>query len=351
MKNKLVVIDGAKNPIKTAEGFFKKGLADYHLDLCGLCGFGCSYCSTNNGYTLRINRRHLADLTEQQLGVRLLPSEDPSLMFVYPNVLDALRTQLTRVSSGFGAGKTLVVSMFTDAFSPELVKQGITEEALRLVLTHTKFRIRILSKSSSVGTPHWVKFFLQNRDRFVVGVSTGTLDDAWAAKVEIGTSSPTARLRALHALQDAGVATFGMACPIFPDVLSNTGLEDLVDQIRPTVVEDLWAEPFNDRVNWQNVRAGYPPGSPGYAWLTDVYGHGQRHLWSGYAAEVYSRLHAKSVGEGWSDKVKYLLYEDGIAKPDATKFAGLAGVLLQSKKADDGKTRNLHLRQWDGRKP
>jgi DNA repair photolyase len=349
VKNKLVVIDDATNPIKPADGFFKKGLADSHLELCGLCGFGCSYCSTNNGNTLRINRKHLADLTEQQLGKRLLPAQDPSLMFVFPNILDALRAQLARVRRGFGAGKTLVVSMLTDAFSPELIKQGITEEALRLVLLRTDFRIRILTKCSTVGTPRWINFFLRHQDRFVVGLSTGTLDDTWARKVEIGTSSPTARLRALHALQNAGIATFGMACPIFPGVLDADRLEHLVDAIRPNLVEDFWAEPYNDRTNWRCVRDGYAAGSPDHRWLTDVYEHQQKPLWSSYATEIYSRLVGKATREGWGHKLKYLLYEGLITPTDATRFAGLEGVLLQSKPGDDGKTNNEYLRQWDRR--
>jgi hypothetical protein len=41
--------------------------------------------------------------------------------------------------------------MLTDGFSPHLVKEGVTEKALRLLLEHTSFRIRVLTKKSIVG--------------------------------------------------------------------------------------------------------------------------------------------------------------------------------------------------------
>jgi len=98
---------------------------------------------------------------------------------------------------------------------------------------------------------------------FVVGLSIGSLDDRWAGRIELGTSRPSMRLGGTRALQDAGVPTFGMACPVFPDVLEEAGVETLIDRIRPNLVETLWAEPFNDRANWGKVRDGYLEDSTG----------------------------------------------------------------------------------------
>jgi len=349
VKNKLVLIDEAKNPIKKSPGFEKKGLANYHLELCGLCGFGCSYCSTNAGTPLRINRERFATMTEQQLGIRSLPAEDPALMFIYPNILAALGDQLARVRPEFGIGKTLVVSMLTDPLSPELIKDGTTMAALQLVLEKTSFRIRLLTKNAIVAKAPWLPFFEAHRDRFVVGLSVGTIDDTWAKEIEAGTSTPSARLRALRTLQYAGVSTFGMACPVFPDRLEQGGVERLVDLIRPDVVEEFWAEPYNDRTNWERVRGGYVPGSAGYDWFTNAFERRRHDVWSAYATELYSRLRDKALREGWIDKLKYLLYEGHITEADAAEFAGLRGVLLQRKVGSDGKTTNPYLHQWDTR--
>ncbi|MCA9671405.1 MAG: hypothetical protein KC503_37665 [Myxococcales bacterium] len=343
MKNKIVEVRELRSLVNRSPGFAKKELSDYKLDIVALCGFGCLYCSSNHGNFLRINREPFADLTEAQLGQRLLPADDPSLMFTWRDVVRQLETELRRKRAGFGSGKTLVFSMLTDGFSPKLVADGTTRAVLDLILEHTEFRIRILTKNAIVGSARWIQYFSNHADRFVVGLSTGTLDDRWAKRIEIGTSSPTARLRALHRLQDAGVATYGMLCPVFPDVLVDDGVERLVDAIKPDLVEHIWAEPFNDRVNWRVVRKGYDLGSPMYGWLTDVYERRNIDRWSAYATELYQRLREKAEVGGWMHKLRYLLYEQHISGRDAPMFEGLAGVLLQSKPDEHGHSKNPYM--------
>lgn len=343
MKNRIVNVPAIKTPIRPSPGFAKKALAKYKLDLMALCGFGCRYCSSNWGNYLRINRRRFAEAAEKQLGETAYPDTHPDLTIQWPDVLDRLEAQLSKKRPDFGSGKTLVFSMLTDGFSPVSVKRGVTEEALRLVLERTAFRIRVLTKNATVGSDRWLQFFGGHPGRFVVGLSIGTDDDEWARRVEVGTSSPTARLRALRRLQDAGVPTFGMLCPVFPDVLDGDGVERLVSAIRPEVVEHVWAEPYNDRTNWEAVRDGYEDGSAGHQWLTEVYDHGRKDLWSRYAANLYARLHAIAERDRWIGKLRYLLYEDGIAEADAPVFDGLEGVLLQSKPGEDGRSKNPHI--------
>src|SRR5690606_12396317 len=146
------------------------------------------------------------------------------LTFIWRDAIEKLEHQLASKPKSWGAGSTIVVSMLTDAFSPDLVRNGITRRALELLLDHTGFRIRILTKNSIVGRAPWIDLFAEHKERFVVGLSTGTMDDSWARRVEVGTSSPSSRLRALHALQDAGVPTYGMLCPVFPGVVLNGDL-------------------------------------------------------------------------------------------------------------------------------
>lgn len=352
MKLKILEVPATKNPIQPAPGFAKKELATFKLDIMQLCGFGCLYCSTNATTPMRVNRKAWADLAETTLGERLYPDSSPELTMLWPDVLTKLEAQVRqheRTSRGrgkppWGTGHTLVFSMLTDGFSPVLVGNGTTEAALKLVLDHTGFRIRVLTKNAVVGSEKWVRLFQAYPGRFVVGLSCGTQDGAWASKIEIGTSSPHARIEALHALQDAGVPTFGMLCPVFPDVLGNMGLETLIALIRPHLCETVWAEPFNDRANWERVREGYTPGSDGWIWLTDVYGDGfKRSRWSAYATQLYLRLLTHAERFGWASKLRYLLYEDGIVAQDAPRFAGLRGVLLQSKPAKDGRSANTHV--------
>jgi DNA repair photolyase len=326
-------------------------LADHKLDLMGLCGYGCAYCSSNAGNYLRIRRTDFARLTEEQLGVRTYPAEDPTLMFVWPDVLEKLEAQLARKPTSWGTGRTLMFSMLTDGFSPWLVEQGITRAALDRLLDRTSFRIRVLSKNAAVGSPEWVSFFSRHRERFVIGLSVGSLDDAWARAVEVGASPPSARRRALRALQAAGVPTFGMLCPMFPDTLETGGVERLLDAIDPDTVEHIWAEPYNDRFNWRAVRAGYRVESPSWRWFSDVYERGDKAAWSRYATELYVRLRDEARRRGVVPKLRYLLYEDTITEHDAEAFRGLEGVLLQAKPAPDGRSRNPFLARYQGVAP
>jgi DNA repair photolyase len=340
MELKVVEVPTILKPIQPSPGFAKKGLSDFKLDLCALCQFACSYCSSNMGNYLRINRKRFAEMAMQQTGKPLAPGDDPNLMYVWRDVLEKLEAQLGQHDRTWGEGQTLVFSMLTDGFSPYLVKSGITEKALRLVLERTSFRVRILTKNALVGSDYWVQFFSAHPERFVVGLSTGTTDDKWAKRVEIGTSVPSARIRALKRIQDAGLANYGMLCPIFPDVLESGALENLVDAIRPERAEHLWAEPYNDRLNWKQVRKGYSFNSPGYNWLTEVYEGGRSELWSSYATELYVRLRDKARGEGWLPKLRYLLYESDVEVRHSEEFRGLEGVWLQSRAGEGGKSRN-----------
>lgn len=216
MRSLPVIVPTIKDPIQPSPGFEKKELSTYKLDILGLCGMGCVYCSSNNGRYLTKHRGEFASLTEEQLGQRLLPSDEPALTFVWPDVVANLERQLAKKSARWGAGRTLVFSMLTDAFSPVPLQNGLTEVALRIVLERTSFRVRILTKNCIVGSAKWISLFSEFPCRIVVGLSTGTDDDEWARKVEVGTSSPTSRLRAVRRLQEAGVPTYGMLCPIFP---------------------------------------------------------------------------------------------------------------------------------------
>lgn len=336
-----VVVPGLKHSIRESPGFKKKLLAEYKLDLLGLCGFGCRYCSSNWGNYLRINRERFAEMSECQLRHRYYPDQEPGLTFRWTHVLRSLEEQLAAAGADFGRDQTVVVSMLTDAFSPQLVADGTVRRALDLLVLRSSFRIRVLTKNGVVGTPEWLDFFCKHPGRFVVGLSIGTLDDGWSKGAELGTSPPTTRLQALKNLQDTGVPTFGMLCPVFPDMLDAGRLEELVDKINPTSVEHLWAEPYNDRTNWERVRDTYKIGSAGYEWFNQAFVKGgDKAIWSTYATKLYVRLRKKAEAEGWLPKLRYLLYEDGIVAADAHRFGGLTGVLLQSKPGPDGRSAN-----------
>lgn len=147
-------------------------------------------------------------------------------------------------------------------------------------------------------------------------------------------------LTSLRDLQNAGVPTYGMMCPVFPQVVDSDELERLIESIRPDRCEHVWAEPFNDRQNWKHVRKYWKPGSPMWDWMNRVYRDHETAVWSRYATELYTSIRQQAVSDGWLHKFRYLLYESDITAEDALSFQGLQDVLLQSKPALDGRSCN-----------
>jgi DNA repair photolyase len=292
---------------------------------------------------LRFQKRTIKEAVFRVTNKDFNPHDAGDLAIAYENVVEALDDELTRKGVRPGAGKTLVYSQLTDGFSPVLLNTGTARQILELLVEKTQYRIRVLTKNAIVGRPKWIDFFAKHKDRFVVGLSIGTLDTAFAQNMEWRTSAPLSRIKALNDLQDAGIPTFGMLCPVFPQILDTDELEKLIDLIRPDLCEYVWAEPYNERDNWTVVRSCFVDGSPMWQWMTQVFDCGKKEIWSGYAKNLYSRILDAARRGGWADKLRYLLYEDLITAEDAEAFRNLDGVLLQCKTDEEGLSRNRNF--------
>jgi hypothetical protein len=135
-----------------------------------------------------------------------------------------------------------------------------------------------------------------------------------------------------------------MMCPIFPDVMDEGRLDELVDRIAPERCEEVFAEPFNDRQNWAFVRGGYRPGSPGWEWMTRAFERNERDAWSEYATRLYAQLRLRAEAQGWLGKLRFMLYEHGIQPEHARTYCDLKGLLLQSPGDPDKRSKNPHFR-------
>lgn len=360
---KVVNMPAMKNPVRESPGFAKKQLVSpdgAHLDLLKLCEYGCRYCSTNDGNTLRIPREALADETEAQLGERLYPKTSPELTFFWPDIIERLEEQIATKPATWGEGETMVISQLTDPLSPRLFKTGIPMRALKLLVARTKWRFRLLTKSPIVGSPAMLRFLADHADRFIVGVSIGTLDDAWAERIEVNTSPPSARVKAHRAVQAAGIPNYVMLCPIFPHMLDRDGVERLLDATQPDLAETVWFEPYNDRLNAGIVAAEAEAVAPAEAdWMRNAFGPARdRALWSTYATDLYKRVLEAAKRGRYVDKLRYLLYEEDITAGDARYLSHTAPwntMLLQSAKnkrspknpTGDDLTRHPGFREWE----
>jgi DNA repair photolyase len=352
MKNRLVTIQPVKTLIKPNEGWSKKLLADVKVDLLGLCGFRCPYCSTNTNSWHRIHSPEFVLAVKDQLGIELTGNPallDPSLSYVFPDVVAQLKTELDGYKKKPGKGLTLAFGCLVDNISPSLVMRSdenspsIAEQCLTMLLKRTDYRIRITTKNAAIGNKRGIELLSQWRDRVVVGLSIGTIDDNWARAMEGGTSSPTKRIQAMRALQDAGIPTFGMLCPVFPGAVKD--VDAILDGIRAERCERVWSEPYNDRSNWKNVK-GCPDTESD---LARMFGPDRkRDAWGDYAVDLYTRLRVRAVADGWSDKLAYMLYESGMEAMHVRAFSDLSGVLLQSVDRT-GRSKNPHFAEIQDR--
>jgi len=137
-----------------------------------------------------------------------------------------------------------------------------------------------------------------------------------------------------------------MLCPVFPDAAAR--IHELVDGIRPEKCEHVWAEPYNDRSNWEIVRSGYSVGSPQYEWFTNFFEKGNVEAWSEYATKLYVELRIRALAEGWIDKLRFMLYEGdehfGVVAEHKRSYCDLRGLLLQNV-GKEGKSSNPHIEE------
>lgn len=253
MAGKPVLYRDAKTVLTlTSEEFQEKGLCDgITLNLGDSCVFSCCYCyagpamtkvdksviegfNTANGFSLEsgtakritdlvIRRRHSIALLRSQLltpegRARYLDPTDRRVVY----------------------SSTLV----DVAANMEMLRE--TAEAVNLILEHTHWSVRLLSKSpllarliQLIPERHW--------PRLIFGFSTGTLDDGIARAIEVGTGLVSKRIAALHSLQDQGLRTFAMICPSLPQEDYVKFSREICDAVRVDRCEHVWAEPLNVR--------------------------------------------------------------------------------------------------------
>lgn len=313
-------------PVKTVlnlhSGFEHKKLCDGPtLALGEGCAYSCSFCYVPAIYQkldrirellLKIGKRHdeVVILREAALdvlkGQLLHPGGQPR----HKDPLD------TRVLYSSPADDV--------AANMDLVRA--TVEACALILEHTHWQIRLLSKSNLL--PRVAELLIERlvhvvsekdvRARMIFGFSTGTLDDEVARAFEEGTPKVSKRIEALHELQDAGFRTYAMVCPSLPC----DGMLDYVnfaaearDRLRYDKCEHVYAEVINLRGDSFTRTVDALRG----AGLTD---HAKRvekvstdpSAWADYNRTTFF-VHA-SACEPWKGKLRYLTY----TKPNDLAF-------------------------------
>jgi len=142
-------------------------------------------------------------------------------ILVKTNIADVLRTELARPR---WMGEQVALGTATDCYQPIEGKYRLTRRALEVLLAHRN-PVGLVTKSPLVLRDRDLLAALAHVATVRVFFTITTLDPTLWRQVESGTAPPHQRLRALHALSEAGVPTGVLLAPILP------GLTDSEEQI------------------------------------------------------------------------------------------------------------------------
>lgn len=292
-----------KQVLSYSEEFAKKQLCSGLTINLGMgCGFQCAYCYVPG----QMARHPLVNRIRKETGLKLgeisLTRESPA---------HVLQRELL-YADGTPRFRTLEIAFTSTLIDPcanlEILAQ--TREACLLVLQHTPWSLRVLTKSALV--PRLATELQQYKDRLIFGLSTGTFDDTTARFLERGASPPTARLAALKTLHVQGFRTFGMICPVLPQKDYNVFAREVAERVLPFVTDNMWAEVINPRGKsfTQTIEALGKAGN-----FSAKYGFmrvkNDKCAWEEYARATFAAL-ANVVP---ASKLRFLQYvQDGTAK-------------------------------------
>lgn len=298
-------------------GFAPKLLCDGLTFSMGTgCVYSCEYCYVN-ALMLKNDIKHGIKEAHRDVVIR---RRTP---------LDLMRKQLTIKSDDREKQRRAKLVIYSSplvdvAANVELMYE--TFDAVKLILEHTNWDIRLLSKSPLLwNLAQKLESDLASlspKQRVIYGFSTGTPDDDQAKAIESDVPIVSNRLKALYKLQDAGHRTFGMICPSLPVKDFEEFADTMRKKLRPEAMEHVWAEVINARgESFDRTRDGLK--RAGFKWeaaeLERVRGGDE---WEQYARDTFV---AEQVAFG-TKKLRYLQYVNANNKAWWSKQAG--AVLL-----------------------
>jgi DNA repair photolyase len=292
-------VPATKSVLNFESGFEHKKLCDGLTFTAGTaCAYSCNYCYVES---MMFRNPHLkpvkaAGLTYEQAVIR----RRGAVGALYQCLTDTRGNPKYKTPEDT---RVLYMSPLVDvAANNELAQETI--EACRIILQTTNWQIRMLSKSPLI--VNIAKTLEAHKDRIIYGLSTGIHDDKLGKVIEQGAPGITARIKAMHTLQNHGFRTFGMLCPTLPTKDYTSMAETLAEEIRADKCEHVWGEVMNvrgrsfDRVETAMKNAGYDKLAGFYRSVMED----KSGAWEQYARATFE-AHTKAIP---ADKLRFLQY-------------------------------------------
>ena len=150
-----------------------------------------------------------------------------SKLFAKPDAARLLEREISR--PGYEA-RTIAIGTNTDPYQPIEKQWRIMREILE-VLDGANHPVAIVTKSALVTRDIDILSRMADRGLAKVALSITTMDRTLARNMEPRASTPTKRLEALKALNDAGIPTSVMVAPVIPG-LNDHEIEKILDAAR-----------------------------------------------------------------------------------------------------------------------
>ncbi len=150
-----------------------------------------------------------------------------SKLFAKPDAARLLEREISR--PGYEA-RTIAIGTNTDPYQPIEKQWRIMREILE-VLDGANHPVAIVTKSALVTRDIDILSRMANRGLAKVALSITTMDRTLARNMEPRASTPTKRLEALKALNEAGIPTSVMVAPVIPG-LNDHEIEKILDAAR-----------------------------------------------------------------------------------------------------------------------
>lgn len=219
-----------------------KNLCDYVINVATGCSHGCKFCYVPSTPNIKMR----GDMLEESADVEDGQREWGKYLLYRDDLPERLHRKLERKrtweASPDGRG-VVMISSGTDCYQDRRTAQ-ITRGAVIELVNHGK-PVRILTRSPAVIRD--LDVFQAANGLVTVGSSIPCLDDEMVRSIEPGAPVPSARLRALEEINDAGVPVYVSMSPTYP-TQSRDDLEGLLRTFKERLDPDVvFHEPINPR--------------------------------------------------------------------------------------------------------
>lgn len=206
MNQKPVLYSDIKEPLTVyARGFHEKLLCDgIVFNLGDACAYSCEFCYVEEANRWVMPIVEAANSLEGRFKDKVNALRFQDVVIRRRDAVQRIKQRLLRAdgSNRFDdpADRRVAYSstLVDVAANMDLLRE--TAEACNVILDHTHWQIRLLSKSNIL---HKLVEMIpeRNHQRLIFGFSTGTLDDRVAKAIESGTPLVSKRIESLHWLQ------------------------------------------------------------------------------------------------------------------------------------------------------